>query len=181
MIGLDSYSRQVFIYLDAILIYISLWIDCLFEIRKIAMFPLAFVAGWLQGHWWGFISRNYVVWPIFFLMNVFIAFKGSHFWYLLTPWWWYFFYLTLYVFSSVFIYYPCRCSHNRSPSKIPPLCLPLGRLEGYMNSETRRRSWKIKVSIATRLQYDIINGDKHTRAWIHKNPRFLGEFQDASK
>ena len=37
MIGLDSYSRQVFIYLDPILIYISLWIDCLFEIRKIAI------------------------------------------------------------------------------------------------------------------------------------------------
>ena len=43
------------------------------------MFPLAFVAGSLQGHWWGFISRNYVVWPIFFLMNVFIALKGTHF------------------------------------------------------------------------------------------------------
>ena len=37
MIGLDTYSRQVFIYLDPILIYISLWIDCLFEIRKIAV------------------------------------------------------------------------------------------------------------------------------------------------
>ena len=37
MIGLDSYSRQVFIYLDPILIYISLWINCLFEIRKIAV------------------------------------------------------------------------------------------------------------------------------------------------
>ena len=37
MIGLDSYSRQVFIYLDHILIYISLSIDCLFEIRKIAV------------------------------------------------------------------------------------------------------------------------------------------------
>ena len=36
MIGLDSYSRQVFNYLDAILIYISLSIDCLFEVRKIA-------------------------------------------------------------------------------------------------------------------------------------------------
>ena len=43
------------------------------------MFPLAFVAGSLQGHWWGFISRNYVVWPISFLMNVFIALKGTHF------------------------------------------------------------------------------------------------------
>ena len=37
MIGLDSYSRQVFIYLDPVLIYISLWIDCLFEIRKIVV------------------------------------------------------------------------------------------------------------------------------------------------
>ena len=37
MIGVDSYSRQVFIYLEPILIYISLWIDCLFEIRKIAV------------------------------------------------------------------------------------------------------------------------------------------------
>ena len=36
MIGLDLYSRQVYIYLDPILIYISLWIDCLLEIRKIA-------------------------------------------------------------------------------------------------------------------------------------------------
>ena len=45
------------------------------------MFPLAFVAEWLQDHWWGFISRNYVVWPTFLLMNVFIALKGSHFWF----------------------------------------------------------------------------------------------------
>ena len=38
MIDLDSYSRQVFIYLDPILIYISLWIDCLFaKIRKMAV------------------------------------------------------------------------------------------------------------------------------------------------
>ena len=50
------------------------------------MFPLAFVAGWLQGHWWGFISRNYVVWPTFLLMNVFIALKGSHFWFLFIIW-----------------------------------------------------------------------------------------------
>ena len=48
--------------------------------QNCSMFPLAFVAGSLQGHWWGFISRNYVVWPIFFLMNVFIALKGTHFW-----------------------------------------------------------------------------------------------------
>ena len=37
MIGLDSYSRQVFIYLDPLLISISLWIDYLFQIRKIAV------------------------------------------------------------------------------------------------------------------------------------------------
>ena len=41
MIGLDSYSRQVFIYLDPFLIYISLYIDCLFEIRKIAIYFLS--------------------------------------------------------------------------------------------------------------------------------------------
>ena len=37
MIGLDSYSRQVFIYFYPNLIYISLLIDCLFEIRKTAV------------------------------------------------------------------------------------------------------------------------------------------------
>ena len=47
------------------------------------MFPLAFIARSLQGHWWGFISWNYVVWPIFFLVNVFIALKGTHFLFLL--------------------------------------------------------------------------------------------------
>ena len=40
MIGLDSYSQQISNYLDPILIYISLWINCLFDIRKIAVcFP----------------------------------------------------------------------------------------------------------------------------------------------
>ena len=48
MIGLDSYSRQIFDYLDPILIYISLWIDCLFEIRKIA---LCFLWLSLPGHY----------------------------------------------------------------------------------------------------------------------------------
>ena len=50
--------------------------------QNCSVFPLAFAARSLQGHWWGFISRNYVVWPIFFLMNVFIALKGTHFWFL---------------------------------------------------------------------------------------------------
>ena len=48
MIGLDSYSRQVFNYLDPILMYISLWIDCLFEIRKIAV---CFLGLSLLGHY----------------------------------------------------------------------------------------------------------------------------------
>ena len=50
MIGLDSYSRQGFNYLDPIiLIFISLWIDCLFEIRNIAVCFL-----WISfpGHYW---------------------------------------------------------------------------------------------------------------------------------
>ena len=36
--------------------------------------------------WWGFICRNYVVWPTFLLMNVFITLKGSHFWFLFQYW-----------------------------------------------------------------------------------------------
>ena len=34
------------------------------------------------------------------------------------------------------------------------------------------------MSTTTHLQYDIISGDKHTRAWIHKYHGFLGEFQE---
>ena len=80
IISLDLYSRQRFIYLDPILIYISLWIYCLFEMHKIAAcFPLAFVAKSLQSHWWGFLRRNFEVWPIYFLTNVFTALKGTHF------------------------------------------------------------------------------------------------------
>ena len=37
MICLYSYSRQVFNYLDTILVCVGLWVDCLFEIRKIAV------------------------------------------------------------------------------------------------------------------------------------------------
>ena len=42
IIGLDSYSRQRFIYLDPILIYISLSIDCLFEITNLQHVPSDF-------------------------------------------------------------------------------------------------------------------------------------------
>ena len=48
--------------------------------QNCSMSPLAFVVVPLQDHWWGFISRNYAVLPIFFLMNVFTALKGTHFW-----------------------------------------------------------------------------------------------------
>ena len=48
MIGLDSYSRQVFNYFDPILIYISLWFDPLFLILKIA---LCFLWLSLPGHY----------------------------------------------------------------------------------------------------------------------------------
>ena len=50
MIGLDSYSRQVFNYLDPILIYISLNRLPICNSQNCSMFPLAFVAGSLQGH-----------------------------------------------------------------------------------------------------------------------------------
>ena len=46
--GLDSYSRQGLNYLDPILIYISLWIDCLFENPKIAV---CFFCLSLPGHY----------------------------------------------------------------------------------------------------------------------------------
>ena len=81
MIGLDSYSRQAFYLfgphfdLNESLNRLPIW-----NSQNCSMFPLAFVAGWLQDDWWGFISRNYVVWPTFLLMNVFIALKLSHFW-----------------------------------------------------------------------------------------------------
>ena len=53
--------------------------NCICLCLPCSMLHLTFVARSLQGHWWGFISRNYIVWPIFFLTNVFIAFKGTHF------------------------------------------------------------------------------------------------------
>ena len=48
MIGLDSYSRQDVNYFDPILLYVNLWIDCLFEIRKIAV---CFIWLSLPGHY----------------------------------------------------------------------------------------------------------------------------------
>ena len=79
MIGLHSYSRQILI------IWTPFWFISVFESTaflkfvKLQYVSSAFVAGSLQGHWWGFISWNYVVWPIFFLMNVFIAHKKTHY------------------------------------------------------------------------------------------------------
>ena len=49
------------------------------DLKNYSMFPLAFVAGSLQGCWWGFVGRSCLVWPVFFLMNVFIALNGTHF------------------------------------------------------------------------------------------------------
>ena len=79
---LHKYLNNSFFYLFGNLfdLYQSLNRLLIWNSQNCSMFPLAFVAGWLQGHWWGFISRTYVVWPTFFLMNVFIALKGSHFW-----------------------------------------------------------------------------------------------------
>ena len=79
MAGLDSYSRQVFICLDPILIYVSLSVDCLFEIRKVAVCFL-----WLSlpggcGVAGGALLAETAWCDPSFLMNVFIALKGSHF------------------------------------------------------------------------------------------------------
>ena len=80
IIGVDSYSRQPFMYLDPVLIYIIHLIDCLCEIHKCAScFLLAFVAKSLQNYWWGFFRRNFEVWSIYFLTNVFTALKGTPF------------------------------------------------------------------------------------------------------
>ena len=53
-----------------------------------------------EGHWWGFINRNYVVWPMSFLMNVFIALKGTHFLFLLN---WYSskYLMAIFIFSTI--------------------------------------------------------------------------------
>ena len=71
-----------FNYFDPIMIYFSLWIDCLFEIRKTALyFHWLLLPCHFRVHWGGFIGRNYVVSAIFFLVNVCIALKGTHFWF----------------------------------------------------------------------------------------------------
>ena len=88
-----------------LIIWIQFWIS-VFEStaylnsQNCTMFPLAFVAGSLQSYWWGFISRNYVVWPIFFNYECFIALKGTHF--LLSP-----YRLDKYIssFSGVWVYF----------------------------------------------------------------------------
>ena len=71
--------KQVYLFGPHFDLYQSLNRLPIWNSQNCSMFPMAFVAGWLQGHWWGFISRNYVVWPKFLLMNVFTALKGSHF------------------------------------------------------------------------------------------------------
>ena len=64
--------------MDPILIYISLWIDCLFEIHKIAACFLVFFVV-ITGSLMRLFSRNFEVWPLYFLTNVFIALKGTQF------------------------------------------------------------------------------------------------------
>ena len=81
MIGLDACSRQVFNYFD---LYQSLNRLRIWHSQNCSMFLLTFVAGPLQGHWWGFTSRNYVVWHIFFLMNVSLLLK-EHIFYFYLP------------------------------------------------------------------------------------------------
>ena len=74
MIGLDSYSRQVFNYFDPILIYISIWIDCLFEIRKIA---ICFFWLSLPSHYR--VTDEALLGRMTHFLSFFIALNGSHF------------------------------------------------------------------------------------------------------
>ena len=70
---------QAFFFIWSPFWFISFFESTIWNSQNYSMFHLAFVAGPLQAHWWGFVSRNYVVWPILFLTNVFIALKGTHF------------------------------------------------------------------------------------------------------
>ena len=75
------------LYLEPILnIYQSLNRLPIRNSQNCSMFSPAFVAGSLQGYWWSFISRNYVVRPIFYLMNIFIALKETYLGQLMRLW-----------------------------------------------------------------------------------------------
>ena len=80
MISLDSYSRPVFDYLDPILIYISLWIDCLFETREIAV---CFLWLLLPGHYRvtdeALLAETTYYYPSSFLWMFSLLLKGTHF------------------------------------------------------------------------------------------------------
>ena len=71
--------------------------------------------------------------------------------------------ISLFVTQTDFICYPCRCPHNRSPSKILPLPLPLGRLEDYEH-------WGVHSSrVDSEYYYSLaVWHNKRRQAWIHK-------------
>ena len=134
------------------------------------MFLLAFVAGWMQGHWWGFISRNYVVWPTFLLMNVFIALKGSHFWILFfletKPSWFFFLqshsvYLTMKE-SSIYMDMVSSKSSFEGPRKYHMYDCMWKRLK-LSHNMTKPTKWTHPVWSESLL----------CAQWVAKDPRFL--------
>ena len=82
------YDSLLLIVLAVRVIWTSFWFISVFEstaylkFAKLQYVSSGFRCRVITGHWWGFISLNYVVWPTFFLINVFIALKGFHFWFL---------------------------------------------------------------------------------------------------
>ena len=79
IIGLDSFSRPRFIYLDPILIYMSLNQLLIWNSQNCSMFSPGFCCKVITGSLMRLFSRNFEVWPIYFLTIVFTALKGTHF------------------------------------------------------------------------------------------------------
>ena len=76
----EQQRRSIFVVhcLDSIILS-EIW-----NSQNCSMFPLAFLrCRVIIGSLMRLNSRNYIVWPILFLMNVFIALKEIHFWFLL--------------------------------------------------------------------------------------------------
>ena len=78
MIGLDSYILNIFSHLEPIWIYISYCMTSLMKL-EIAVWFSGFYCQFIQGNLRGLIIRNRSVWHTLFLLNVFTAFKGTHF------------------------------------------------------------------------------------------------------
>ena len=92
------YSKQ-FNYLNLIWIYISHCMTSLLKL-EITVWLSGFHCQFIHGHWRGLVIRNRSVWPTLFLLNVFTALKGTHF------------YISFVVTATGFV--PCGSRKKRS-------------------------------------------------------------------